>query len=108
MGALFIWFLTAWRGLTNSVFDLSTYWVAVGLAWWYFSDLVVVGFGKSWGRRPQIAVLPVALALVLIDLVAYGQLWDVPLAWGVFLFTQFFYGYFAISFVSAAIFAVPG
>ena len=47
-------------------------------------------------------------ALVAIDLVAYGEIWDLPLAWGIFLFTEFVFGYFAISFFLAAAFAVPG
>ena len=84
------------------------YSIAVVFAWWYFSDLVVVGFGRSWGRWPQIAVFPAALALVLIDLVANGEIWDSPLAWGVFLFTEFFFGFLAISFFLAAALAVPG
>ena len=81
---------------------------AVVLAWWYFSDLVVVGFGRRWGRWPQVAVLPAVLALVAIDLVAYGEIWDLRLAWGVFLFTEFVFGFFAISFFLATAFAVPG
>ena len=51
------------------------YWIAVGVAWWYFSDLVVVSFGRSWGRWPQVAVFPVALALIVADLVAYESAW---------------------------------
>ena len=26
------------------------YWIAVAVSWWYFSDLVVVGFSREWGR----------------------------------------------------------
>ena len=94
--------------LTKSDFPLNTYWLSVGYAWWFFSDLVVVGFGRKWRRWPQVTVLLVVLALVLVDLVAYGQIWDLPLAWGIFLFTEFVLGLFAISFFLAASFAVPG
>ena len=87
---------------------MNTYWISVVLAWWFFSDLVVVGFGRRWGRWPQVAVLLAVLALVVIDLGAYGEIWDLPLAWGIFLFTEFVFGYFAISFFLAAAFAVPG
>jgi hypothetical protein len=107
-GGAFIWNLTEFTYLTDSEFALSTFWFAFAVAWWFFSDLVVVGFGRHWGRRPQIAVFPVALALVVIDWVAYGHLWDVPLAMGVYLFTQFVFGYFSISFLLAALFAEPG
>ena len=108
LGFFFILNLLYYTELTGSDFPLNTYWIAVVFGWWYFSDLVVVGFGRRWGRWPQVAVLPVALALVLIDLVAYGQIWDLPLAWGVFLFTEIVVGFFTISFFLAAIFAVPG
>ena len=115
LGVLFILYLLNYTHLAESDFPVSgpthighLYWIAVVFAWWFFSDLVVVGFGRRWGRWPQIAVLPVALALVLIDLVAYGEIWELPLSWGVFLFTEFVFGYFAISFFLAAAFAVPG
>ena len=111
-GIVFTLILLNYTYLTDSEFHVSgysiAYWIAVVAAWVGFSDLVVVGFGRRWGRWPQVAVLPVALALVLIDLVAYGEIWDLPLAWGVFLFTGFVYGFIAISFFLAATFAVPG
>ena len=108
LGFFFVWNLLFYTDLTNSDFPVNTYWISVFFAWWYFSDLVIVGFGRRWGRRPQVAVLPVLLALLVIDLVAYGQIWDLPLAWGVFLFTEVVLGFFAISFFLAATFAVPG
>ena len=108
LGYFFVVNLLHYTPLTDSDFPVDTYWIGVVFAWWYFSDLVVVGFGRRWGRRPQIAVLPVVLALLVTDLVAYGQIWDLPLAWGVFLFTEFVFGFFAISFFLAATFAVPG
>ena len=108
LGAAFIWNLLSYTDLTDSDFPLNTYWIAVAAAWWYSPDLVVVGFGHRWGRRPQAAALAAVLALVVVDLVAYGEIWDVPLAWAVFLYTEFVLGFFAISFVLAAALAVPG
>ena len=84
------------------------YWVAVGFAWWYFSDLVVVGFGRRSGRWPQVAVFPFAAVLVVADLVAYESAWGPPLGWGVFSFTEFFYLFIGISFLLAAVLRVPG
>ena len=108
LGFFFVLNLLFYSDLTESDFPVNTYWISVVLAWWYFSDLVVVGFGRRWGRWPQVAVLLAVLALVVIDLGAYGEIWDLPLAWGLFLFTEFVFGYFAISFFLAAAFAVPG
>ena len=108
LGFAFTWNLLSYTDLTNSDFPLNTYWFAVAVAWWFFADAVVVALGRRWGQWPRIAVLPVALALVLIDLVTYGEIWDVPLAWAVFLFTEFVLAFFTISFVVAATLAVPG
>ncbi len=107
-GFYFIWNILQYTERAGSDFPVNGYWIGVVFAWWYFSDLVVVGFGRRWGRRPKVAVLPVVLALVVTDLVAYGQIWDLPLAWGVFLSTEIVFGFFAISFFLAATFAVPG
>ena len=112
IGIVFTLILLNYTYLTDSEFHVSgysiAYWIAVAAAWAGFSHLVEVGFGRRWGRWPQVAVLPVVLALVLIDLVAYGEIWELPLAWGVFLFTEFFFGFLAVSFSLAATFAVPG
>ena len=104
----FIWNLTRYTDLVSSDVPEGGYWIGVGIAVWYFSDLVVVGFSRPWGRWPQIAILPLALALVVADLAAYGDAWGPPLGWGVFLFTELFFGFIGISFVFGALFAVPG
>ena len=112
LGFGFIFFLVFRTELTGSDFPTSLsligYWIGLAFAWWYFSDLVVVGLGRSWGRRPQVAALGLAAILLMIDLVAYNELWDLPLAWGVFLFTEFFFGFLGVSFLLAAVLAVPG
>ena len=108
LGFGFISFLVIRTELTDSDFPVHLYWIGVAFSWWYFSDLVVVGLDRSWGRRPQAAALAVALVLVVIDLVAYGEIWDLPLAWGVFLFTEFFFGFLGVSFFLTAVLAVPG
>ena len=107
-GFYFIWNMIQQGERVGADIPVSGYWIGVGVAWWYFSDLVVVGFSRKWDRWPQVATVPVVVALVLVSLVAYGEVWDPPLAWGVFVFTEFFYGLIAISFVLAAILAVPG
>ena len=105
---LFIWNVIEYADLVGSDLPVVGYFVAVGFAFWLFSDLVVVSFSRNWGRWPQAAVFPFALALVVAGLVAYGNAWAPPLAWGVFVFTQFFLGYIGICFLLATAFAVPG
>ena len=107
-GFYFIWNILQQGELVRANFPVSGYWIGVGFALWYFSDLVVVGFSRRWGRWPQVAVVPVAAALMISSLVVYGDVWDLPLAWGVYAFTEFFYGFIAISFLLSALLAVPG
>ena len=84
------------------------FWIGVGFAFWFLPDLFTVGLSRIWGRRPQAAVAGAAAALVVVDLVAYGSLWGPPLGWAVFVSAQFAIGFFALSFLFAALFAVPG
>ena len=107
-GYLFVWnILHSADRVGGDVIDAG-YLVGAGFALWYLSDAFIVGFGLRWGRWPQIAVIPIALVLVGVSLVAGEGVWGPPLAWGVFIMTQFFYGFIAPSFLLAAIFAVPG
>ena len=110
VGALsyFVWNVTQVSDRVSSDVPAIGYLVGVAIAWWYFSDLVVVGFSREWGRWPQVAVLPFVLALVLADLLAYEGAWGPPLGWGLFVFDEFFFGFIGISFLLSAIFAVPG
>ena len=95
--------------VTSDVSDPDVgFWVAVGFSWWYFADLVVVGFSLRWGRWPQLAVLPVALALAVAGLVAYDSAWAPPLGWGAFIFSEFWFGAASISLLLAGALAVPG
>ena len=104
----FVWNITRVSDLVSTDVPDIGFFVGVGFAWWYFSDLVVVGFSRMWVQWPRAAVLPIVLAFVVADLVAYESGWGPPLGWGLFVFAEFFYGYIGISFLLAAIFAVPG
>ena len=107
-GFYFIWNIIQQGERVSAGIPVRGYWIGVGFAWWYFSDLVVVGFSRNWGRWPQVAVAPVVVALLIASLVSYGDVWDLPIAWGVYVFTEFFYGLISISFLLGAILAVPG
>ncbi len=107
-GFFFVWSITNYTDLVGLDVPDVAYFVGVGFAWWYLSDAVVVGLGLRWGRWPRLAVLPIAAVLVIADLVAYESAWGPPLAWGVFIMTEFWFGFIAPSFVIAALLAVPG
>ena len=107
-GFYFVWNILQFSDRVGSTLPEPGYFIGVFFAWWFLSDLMVVGFSRPWGRWPQIAVVAVVAVLVIVDLVLYGSAWDLPLAWGLFLLTEFVYAAFAISFSLAALFAVPG
>ena len=105
--SLFIWNVIRHARLVDADVPVAGYFVGVGFAFWFFSDIVNLGFSRAWGRWPQAAVFPFALALVVAGLVAYGNAWAPPLAWGVFAFTDFFNVYTGTSFLLAAGLALP-
>lgn len=109
-GALFyfIWNTTQLSELVSHDVPAGGYFIGLAVAWWYLPDLFAVGLSLRWGRWPQAAVLPIALALVVADIVAYESGWAPPLGWGLFLLTEGFFGFIGASFLLAAILAVPG
>ena len=104
----FVFNLVVYEDRVGATSINAGYLVGVGVAWWYLSDAFVVGFGLKWGRWPRTVAIPVALVLAVISLVVYQHVWAPPLAWGVYIMSQFFYGFIGPSFILAAIFAVPG
>ena len=106
--AYFVYNIVIYDDLVGSDLPDTGYFVGVAFAWWYFADAFVVGLGLRWARWPQIAVIPVVVILMGISLVADGDAWGSPLSWGVYLATQFWFGFIGPSFILAAIFAVPG
>ena len=83
-------------------------WIGVGFAFWYFADLVDVGLTRSWGRWPQAILLVAALLVLGAGAAAYRDAWTPPLAWFVFIMTELFYALLFVSFLLAALLAVPG
>ena len=75
----FVWLIINREDFVGSRVPELGWWIGIGFAFWYFSDLVVVGFSRPWGRRPQAAALLVALALIVADLAAYEDIWAPPL-----------------------------
>ena len=104
----FVWNLQNYADRVSGEFIDTGYLVGAGFALWYLSDAFTVGFGLRWGRWPQIGAITIAVILAGASLVADDSVWGPPLAWGVFIMTQFFFGFIAPSFLLAAIFAVPG
>ncbi|MEE8257551.1 MAG: hypothetical protein V3R60_06635 [Acidobacteriota bacterium] len=87
--------------------DLSLF-VGPAVAFWLLPPVVNLGFGVSWRRRSQGAVLLLAGAAALADFLLYGSFWGPPLGWVVFALTVYTFGHLGISFVLAALLGTPG
>ena len=84
------------------------WWIGVFFALYYLPDLVMVGLSLPRGRLAQLGALIIGAVLLGVDFAAYQSAWGPPLGWGVFTFTALFYGSLGVSFLIAAVLAVPG
>lgn len=82
--------------------------VPAAIAFWYLSDLVNVSFNRNWGRAPQAVAAGAALLVFVVGWTVDGQAWSLAFSWFLFLFIGAAFGVFAVSFLLAGLFAVPG
>ncbi len=107
------WFLVA-LALDGPVQIAARFPYSAGLWLWaiaalyLFSYVINIGFGRSWGRWPQFAVIACALAASITSYLAYNSFWGPPLAWFIIVWLTYVYAHLALSFVLAAILATPG
>ena len=106
--AFFVWNFVHFSDLVATETLNVGYLVGAAFAWWYLSDAFVVGFGFPWGRWPQIVAITAAVALLMVGVAIEGIAWGTPLQAGLFVMTQFWFGFSGLSFIFAALFAVPG
>lgn len=111
LGVLSLWvfvynFLSLGRLVDGQVNVLHV--IAAAFTFWYLPDLTNVTFSRNWGRTPQSVVAVAAVVVLAIGWAVDGQAWSLVLSWFVFLFIGVGYGVFAVSFLLAGLFAVPG
>ena len=83
-------------------------WIPLGISLLLLTEVVNVGLGRDWGRKPLVVTVAAGLVLFIAGAIAYGQPWSPPLAWGLFAFTMVIMGWLGVSFVLASFFRVPG
>jgi hypothetical protein len=83
-------------------------WVGVAITLWLLSEVVNVGWSVNWGHWPQIVVLALGVAAAGLDHLVYGRIWAPPLGAIVFGLMAYVTMHLGLSFVLAALFAVPG
>ena len=81
-------------------------WPAVAL--WLLPPVVNLGFGRGWGNRPRVVVLLVCAVAVVVDLVAFAQIWGPPLGGVIYIVTVYTFSHLGLSFILATFLATPG
>lgn len=95
--------LTSWRAP-----DQLFFWAVVALFFWILPHVVNLGFGRSWGHRPQL-VLAAALAVVAaVGLATRGAAWTPALGWAILLWLLYESFHLGTSFVLSAAIGTPG
>ncbi len=104
----FVYFIINFDFVIRSEIPHPAYWIIPAVAFWSLSDVVNIGFGRNWGRRPQLAVAALGVVIALVGFIVEGVLWSLPLAWFVYLLGQLVFFPLGVSFLLAAVIAVPG
>ncbi len=80
----------------------------IAFGFYVFPHVVNIGFTRSWGRRPQLVIALLVIALGVLSLVQYGSFWGPPLGWFVLVWLVYIYAHLGISFLLSSIIATPG
>lgn len=86
-----------------------TGWVMpIAIALLVFPYVVNLGWGRSWGRWPQVANIVAILLAVVTTFVLSGRLWGVVPGTLVAVWLLYTFGHLGMSFLVAAVIATPG
>ncbi len=92
----------------ESLLGWTLYFVGVAYAFMLLPYIVNLGFSGSWGKPLQRAVLVLAFAAIVFNLVRYGNVWGPPLAYLALALGLYWYAHLGVSFVLSAVIATPG
>lgn len=84
------------------------YWLAAALSLYFLRDVIDGGFGRSWGRWAQVAVLVLGVAAAGVDVLLQGSVWAPALGWLVNGLMLVVLGYLGLNLVIQALVATPG
>lgn len=104
----FIETLTGYKGYVGFNVPGGTWWIGAAASFYFLSDVVNIGFSRSWGRWPQAVFLVSAAAAAALNLFQYDRLWGPPLGLLIYLLMIFVLSALGISFLLAGILPVPG
>jgi len=83
-------------------------WFAVVLAVYLVNHVVSIGFGKKWGRKPQIILILLSAGLIIFSLFIEGQVLGNPFRYFLYTFLLYLYLHLGTSMILASIIATPG
>ena len=95
--------LTSWQLPTDYMF-----WILAAFFFWILPLVVNLGFGKSWGRRPQIVLATIVAIVGAWGLVVHGSVWTPALGWVVLVWLLYVSLHLGTSFLVATALATPG
>jgi hypothetical protein len=78
------------------------------LALYVFPYVVNLGWGRSWGRWPQIAIVVLVAGVAAVGFMATGAVWGKAAGTLLFLWLAYTFGHLGLSFLLAAGIATPG
>jgi hypothetical protein len=84
------------------------WWIVAAGCFLALSGVVNDGFGRRWGRWPQIVYLVLVVAAAIWDLAVYKVLWAAPLGFVVLLLVLYVLAHAGASFLVSAAVAAPG
>ena len=106
---LFVLILSNYKGFIGS--DLPRHpllWLGIAVSFYILPEMVGIGFGRDFGRWPQLIFGLMALLAAVIDQVKYGALWGPLLGSLTYLLLAYVTAALGISLFLAGALATPG
>jgi hypothetical protein len=92
---------------TTPLSDL-TFWILLLAAYKWTPYVINIGLRRDWKRRPRHVIAAAILALIVVDLIAYGTWWAPPLGTFLWVWLLYFSAHLGVSFIVSALIATPG
>ena len=84
------------------------WWAGMLIGLWVLPGVINIGYRLSLGRWPQVAVLTVIIAFVILNLLQAQRMWSPLLGMTVLVWLIYEYAHLGISFILAGIVGTPG
>ena len=96
-------------GLTSSQApDQLWFWALAAWLFWILPFVVNIGFGVSWRRWPQVALLAGVGVVIVASLMKDGSIWSEPLGWVLLVWLLYESLHLGVCFILSAVLATPG